>query len=81
LINHKNDFGITAEWHFFATSHGESSCDAVGGTIKQPAARASLQHPYDKQIFPNYPKISMNLHKKTLMDQIFLCESGTHHKN
>jgi hypothetical protein len=23
LVNHKNDFGIAAEWHFFATSHGK----------------------------------------------------------
>jgi hypothetical protein len=34
LVNQKNDFGIAAEWHFFATSHGKSPCDAVGGTTK-----------------------------------------------
>jgi hypothetical protein len=28
LVNHKNDFGIAAEWHFFATSHGRSPCNA-----------------------------------------------------
>ena len=44
------DFGIDAEWHFFATSHGKGPCDGVGGTIKRLAARASLQRPYDKQI-------------------------------
>lgn len=43
LCHHKNDFGIDAEWHFFATSHGKSSCDGIGGTVKRLAARASLQ--------------------------------------
>ena len=43
LINHRTDFGTSAEWHFFATSHGKSPCDGVGGTVKRAAARASLQ--------------------------------------
>jgi hypothetical protein len=41
---------IARKWHFFATSHGESPCDAAGGTRKRQAARASLQCLYDKQI-------------------------------
>ena len=28
---------------FFATSHGKSPCDGIGGTIKHLVARASLQ--------------------------------------
>ena len=44
------DFGIPAEWHFPATSHGKSACDGVGGTVKRLAARASLQKPYENQI-------------------------------
>ena len=43
LMHHKEDFGLHAEWHFFATSHGKSPCDGVGGTAKRLAARASLQ--------------------------------------
>ena len=50
IANHKADFGIHAEWHFFATSHGKGPCDGVGGTVKRLAARASLQRPYDDQI-------------------------------
>ena len=50
LCNHESDFGIQAEWHFSATSHGKSACDGVGGTVKRLAARASLQRPYDEQI-------------------------------
>ena len=51
LICHANDFpAVTAEWHFFATSHGKGPCDGVGGSVKRLAAKASLQRPYDKQI-------------------------------
>lgn len=31
LMHHSIDFGIPAEWHFSATSHGKSACDGVGG--------------------------------------------------
>ena len=50
LVSHKADFGIPAEWHFFATSHGKNSCDGLGGTVKRLAARASLQRIYTEQI-------------------------------
>jgi hypothetical protein len=43
LCNHYNDFGITAEWNFFCTSHGKLPCDGIGGTVKRLAAHASLQ--------------------------------------
>lgn len=44
LIFHNDDFGVRAEWHFFATSHGKGPCDGLGGTIKRLAARASLMN-------------------------------------
>ena len=50
LAHHEEDFGVPAEWHFFATSHGKGPCDGVGGTVKRLAARASLQRPYNDQI-------------------------------
>ncbi|MES9880157.1 MAG: hypothetical protein ABW185_04670 [Sedimenticola sp.] len=43
LTYHLDDFGLHAEWHFFATSHGKNACDGVGGTVKREAAKASLQ--------------------------------------
>ena len=46
LCHHKADFGVTAEWHFFATSCGKRSCDGLAGTVKWLAARASLQRLY-----------------------------------
>ena len=38
LANHEKDFGVLAEWYFFATNHGKGPCDGVGGTIKRLAA-------------------------------------------
>ena len=43
LLKHEEDFGVTAEWHNFATSHGKSTCDGVGGTVKREARKVSLQ--------------------------------------
>ena len=58
LCNHENDFGIKAEWHFSATSHGKGACDGVGGTVKRLAARASLQKPYDEQFLTLTPCVA-----------------------
>ena len=43
LCKHEADFGVPAQWNFFATSHGKSPCDGIGGTVKRLVARASLQ--------------------------------------
>lgn len=50
IYNHEHDFGVRAEWHFFATPHGKGPCDGIGGTLKRMAARASLQRTPDQQI-------------------------------
>ena len=65
LCHHKNDFGIDAEWHFFATSHGKGPSDGVGGTIKREAAKESLRRPISNQILTpidlfNFAKNSLN---------------------
>lgn len=44
LCEMKGKYGFDAEWHFFATHHGKSPCDALGGTIKRMATKASLQN-------------------------------------
>lgn len=44
LLYHEIDFGVKAEWHFFATAHGKGACDGVGGCVKKSAYRASLQN-------------------------------------
>lgn len=43
LCLHEKDFGIKATWCFFATSHGKSPCDGIGGTVKRIVSKASLQ--------------------------------------
>lgn len=50
LCHHQIDHGLVAEWHFFATSHGKSPCDGLGGTTKRLVARASLQATEEDQI-------------------------------
>ena len=61
LYYHEEDFGIKAEWNFFATSHGKNACDGIGGTLKRCVTKASLQRLYENQIltpidFYNYCK-------------------------
>jgi hypothetical protein len=50
LKNHFTDFGLHAEWHFFATGHGKSPCDGIGGTVKRIIAKLSFQRPSHCQI-------------------------------
>ena len=50
LCHHEQDFGMSAEWNFFATSHGKGACDGVGGTVKTFAAKASMHRPHDHHI-------------------------------
>lgn len=42
LVNHEEDFGIKAEWHYHATAHGKNACDGIGAIFKREAVRASL---------------------------------------
>lgn len=50
LCAHFDDFQLEAEWHFFASCHGKSACDGIGGTIKRLARLASLQRGLNDQI-------------------------------
>ena len=50
LMYHKHDFNLKAGHHFFAISHGKSSCDGIGGTIKREAANARLKAAVTNQI-------------------------------
>jgi len=43
LVNHKNDFGIEAEWHCYGTAHSKGAPHGIGATVKREATRASLQ--------------------------------------
>ena len=50
LCYHKMDFDVECKWHFFATSHGKSACDGIGGVMKKMTAKARLQRPFENQI-------------------------------
>ena len=43
LCHLEADYGLEAEWHFFATSHKMSACDGITGTVKREATKKSLQ--------------------------------------
>lgn len=50
LCKFKEKYNIDSEWHFFATSHGKGPCDAIGGTLKRMATRASLAKQHEHPI-------------------------------
>ena len=41
LTHHELDFNVGAAWSFFATSHGKSPCDGVGGVVKCKLAKSA----------------------------------------
>ena len=80
LINHKNDFGINAEWHFFATSHGKGACDGIGGTVKRHAYFTSLQK--DTDLLLTSPERLFQWAKQFFKKIHFhLCTSEEHEKH
>ena len=50
LCLHKCDFGFDAEWNFFATAHGKSPCDWIGGNVKRVTPIESLKRTKNNQI-------------------------------
>ena len=45
IVYHFEDLGVPCVWSFYATSHGKSACDGLGGSIKRCTARESLRRP------------------------------------
>jgi hypothetical protein len=39
LCHHEDDYGVHAEWYFFAISHMKDVHDSMGGTTKHLAMR------------------------------------------
>ena len=70
LCCHYQDFGVNAEWHFFATSHGKSPCGGIGGTAKRLVARASLQSPVQGHILT--PTQIFDCATKNMWYEVFL---------
>ena len=49
LCSHKVDFGLSADWVFFATSHVKSPCEGIGETVKRLVRRESIHHSINSQ--------------------------------
>ena len=45
-----SDFSVVGTWTFFATSHGKSPCDGIGGTLKRLTSDESLRRDPDDAI-------------------------------
>lgn len=43
VVHHYDDFGIDVEWHFMATAHGKSTCDAMTAIVKCRTRRENLK--------------------------------------
>ena len=50
LVHHSSDFSVVGTWTFFATSHGKSPCDGIGGTLKRLTSDESLRRDPDDAI-------------------------------
>ena len=50
LCHYQQDFHMDAEQILFATSHGKSSYDCVGGSVKRYVVKRSLQRPLNDQV-------------------------------
>ena len=70
LAHHSVDIGITAEWVFFSTSHGNSPCDGIGGTVKRLVARASLQASMTDKIFNSITFSQHPVHQQTRLEEV-----------
>ena len=46
LFHHSKDFYLNAEWIFFATSHGKSPCDGIGGIVRSVVSRKAKTSNY-----------------------------------
>ena len=43
FMYYEQEHQMSAEWHFFTTSHRRSPCNGIGGAVKVLTANASLQ--------------------------------------
>ena len=60
---------------FFATSHGKSVCDGIGGTVNCLTANASLQRPASDQILNVHDKLTFC--KGAMEDKVLFNYEGT----
>jgi hypothetical protein len=64
-IYHKQDLGLSAEWHFFTISHGNGLADGMRGWLQ----RQCLKRVYNNQIrrpYELFSYCSSNIHNITV---------------
>jgi hypothetical protein len=64
----EQDFGLSVEWHFLATSYGKETAARIRGTVKRLALKKNLQKVYSNQIqLPHelFTYCSSNIHNIT----------------
>ena len=55
ILLHEKDFNMkVVSYNCFATSHGKSPCDAIGGVVKRLVMHHCIRSPPDKQIVDAY---------------------------
>lgn len=78
ICGFKDKHNVEIEWHFFATSHGKGHCDAIGGTLKRMATRASLAKQHEHPITnPKQLYDWANSRKEDLQTKMSFCYVST----
>ena len=77
---HLQDFEISSTWTFFATSHGKSPCDGIGGTIKRLTARSSLQRVSREQILTATDMVKVCQEQVLGITTIFIPSEAVQHR-
>lgn len=66
IYHHFEDFGVKAEWNFWATSHGKNATDGIGGTTKRGAHQEMMKG----HVFTNAITIVNHLNQLQLKTKI-----------
>lgn len=67
----QKEFDVKVEWHFFATSHGKSACDGIGGAFKRLARAASLQKKSQERISTALELYEWSMKRKSTMSFVY----------
>ncbi|XP_052122650.1 uncharacterized protein LOC127749257 [Frankliniella occidentalis] len=81
LCHHFEDFGVEAEWHFSATSHGKGASDGVGGSAKRSAYKESLRSPTEGHILTAEDFVKFVNEKLEKMTAVFVSNEEVQEQN
>ena len=61
LCHHKENFDVEAEWHFFATAHGKSGADGIGGNCKKDCCKGQPSVTYRRSNSDTNPVVPLHI--------------------